>query len=158
MMRAHAREGTIGAMTSAHTELLAYRFPPEARFEGQLVGALERLEAGGALRVLDVLMVRRDPDTGDLEAVEVRSTGAGGLVAPLIDFRLDPSRRARATQRALARDGGARVQALGSQLGAGEVMAVALVEHVWAEALEDAVTRIGGTRVPSPELTAGPQP
>jgi hypothetical protein len=134
---------------SAHTQLLAYRFPPEARFEGQLVGALERVESGGALRVLDVLLVRRDADSGDLEAVEVRSTGAGGLVAPLIDFRLDPSRRQRATDRALRADGGERVHALGSRLHAGEAMALVLVEHVWAEALEKAVAQIGGTRVPS---------
>jgi hypothetical protein len=134
---------------SAHTQLLAYRFPPEARFEGQLVGALERVESGGALRVIDVLVVRRDPDSGDLEAVEVRSKGAGGLVGPLVDFRLDPSRRQRATERALRGDGGERVHALGSRLQAGEAMALVLVEHVWAAALEDAVARIGGARVPS---------
>jgi hypothetical protein len=149
MMRAPARARTIGPM-AAQTQLLAYHFPAEARFEGQLVGALERLEAGGALRVVDALAVRRDPDTGDLQAVEVRSTGAGGLVAPLVDFRLDPSRRQRATERALAGDGAGRVHELGARLGAGETMAVVLVEHVWAAALEDAVARIGGTRVPTP--------
>jgi hypothetical protein len=133
---------------SEHTELLAYRFPPGTRFEGQLVGALERMEAGGALRVLDVLAVRRDASTGELDAVEVRSTGAGGLVAPLLEFRLDPSGRRRATERAMSGDGGARVREVGSRLERGETMAMVRVEHVWAAALEDAVARLGGTRVP----------
>src|SRR3954453_7698822 len=118
MMRPHGRARTIGPM-SAHTQLLAYHFPPEARFEGQLVGALERVEAGGALRGLDVLLVRRDPDSGDLEAVGVRSKGAGGLVAALVACRPAPSRRHRATERALRGDGGERVHALGSRLSAG---------------------------------------
>jgi hypothetical protein len=29
-------------------------FEPGARFEGRLVGAIERIESGGTLRVLDV--------------------------------------------------------------------------------------------------------
>ena len=132
-----------------HAELLVYRFPPEAQFEGQLIGALERIEAGGALRVLDALAVSRDPATGELDAVEVRGTGAGGLVAPLLEFRLDPSGRRRATERALRGDGGARVRELGAGLGPGETIAMITVEHVWAVMLEDAVARLGGTRVPS---------
>src|SRR4051812_30216328 len=34
------------------SQLLVYRFGPDAEFEGRLVGALERIESGGAMRVL----------------------------------------------------------------------------------------------------------
>ena len=50
-------------------QLLTYRFGSDSRFEGQLVGALERIESGGAMRVLDALFVARAPETGDLTAV-----------------------------------------------------------------------------------------
>src|SRR4051794_38301035 len=87
-------------MAPPHSQLLVYRFAPDASFEGQLVGALERLESGGALRVLDALFVAREPETGELVAVEARRKGMGSLVAPLLDFRLDPGRRREATERA----------------------------------------------------------
>jgi hypothetical protein len=54
-------------------QLLAYRFGPDAAFEGRLVGALERMESGGTLRVLDVVFVGRDGQTGELLAAAVRS-------------------------------------------------------------------------------------
>ena len=137
-----------------HSQLLLYRFGPDAEFEGQLVGALERIESGGALRVLDALFLQRDAETGELSAVEVRGGGAGGLVAPLVEFRLDANRRRRATQRALSGDAGTALRDLGSQLAAGEAMAVVLVEHVWARALEDAMARTGGTRTASEFVSA----
>jgi hypothetical protein len=130
-------------------QLLVYGFGPGASFEGQLVGALERLESGGALRVLDTLFLHSDAETGELSAVGVRGDGAGRIVAPLLGFRLDPAERRKATQRAL-RDGtlgmpGAAVEQLGSTLAPGSAIAAVLVEHVWARALEDAVSRTGGT-------------
>jgi hypothetical protein len=130
-------------------QLLMYAFGPDADFEGRLVGALERLESGGALRILDTLFLHRDADTGELSAVALRGDGAGRIVAPLLGFRLDPAERRRATRRALAdrADGmpGAAVEQFGSMLEPGSAIVAVLVEHVWAEALEDAVSRTGGT-------------
>jgi len=83
-------------------QLLVYAFAPDADFEGQFVGALERIESGGTLRVLDVLLVAREADTGELVAIGMGGTGAGGMVAPLVGFRLDVAERRRATRRALA--------------------------------------------------------
>jgi hypothetical protein len=131
------------------TQLLVYRFGADARFEGQLVGALERIESGGALRIRDALFVQSDAETGELAAVAVRGDGAGGLVAPLIGFRLDPAARRRATRRALSGARATAVERLGAELREGEAIAAVLVEHVWARALEDAVARTGGTPVVS---------
>lgn len=126
------------------TQLLLYAFGPEAEFEGQLVGALERVESGGALRILDVLFLRRDGETGDIAAVDLQGKGAGSVVAPLLGFRLDEAERRRATERALAANA-ELVTALGAGLEPGAALAAMLVEHVWREALDDAAARMGGT-------------
>jgi hypothetical protein len=139
------------------SQLLLYRFASAAQYEGQLVGALERIESGGALVVVEALFVRRDAETGELDAVDVRGGRAGGLVAALLDFRLDEGQRRHATERALSGDRAAAVRELGSQLQPGEAMAVVLVEHVWERALEDAVARTGGVRVAS-EFVDGQAP
>lgn len=137
------------ALPLPSAQLLLYRFGPEAEFEGRLVGALQRIESGGTLRVLDAIFVRSDAETGELEAIAVHGDGAGRMVAPLLDFRLDASKRRRATERALGGDRAAAVRTVAGELDKGEAMAVLLIEHVWANALEDAVARTGGTPVAS---------
>ena len=131
-----------------NVQLLAYRFEPGAQFEGQLLGALERVESGGTLRIREVLFVGRDPQTGELVAVAARGRQQGSLVAPLLGFRLDPAERGRATERALrAHDRGSDpnpLRMLGDSLPPGGAVAAVLVEHVWAHAVDDAVARTGG--------------
>jgi hypothetical protein len=133
----------------ASTQLLVYAFGPDADFEGRLVGALERIETGGVLRIVEVLFLQSDPATGELSALGMRGDGAGRVVAPLLDFRLDERRRRRTTERAL-HDGtagisGDELSALGGALEPGSAIAAVLLQHVWAEALDDAVSRTGGT-------------
>ena len=127
-------------------QLLAFEFGAGAAFEGQLVGALERLESGGALRILDALFVAAD-DAGELVGIDLQGS-AGGLTAKLIEFRLDPAARRRAVQRSLgdeASEGAGRLlREVGEQLKPGSALAVLLIEHVWAGVLEDAVARAGG--------------
>ena len=133
-------------------QLLVYTFGSDASFEGRLVGALERIEAGGALRVLEALYVRRDREGGELTAFDLRGRAGGGLTAPLLSFRLDAAARRRATERALAGGGsggmkGETLRELGDGLEPGTALAALLVEHSWARALDDAVERTGGTTV-----------
>src|SRR3954454_22724662 len=52
---------TRGPMTTGARQLLAFTFGSDSTFEGQLVGALERIESGGSVRVLDGLFVARAP-------------------------------------------------------------------------------------------------
>jgi hypothetical protein len=130
-------------------QLLVYSFGSDADFEGRLIGALERLESGGAMKILDALFVQRRADTGDLDAVNIRGDGAGGIAAPLLEFRLDEWARRRATQKALkGRAGGIPpelVTRLGDALEPGAAFAAVLVDHVWRRTLEDAVGRSAGT-------------
>jgi hypothetical protein len=130
-------------------QLLLYSFDADARFEGRLVGALERMESGGTLRILEALFLARDAETGELAAVDLHSRGAGSLVLPLTGFRLDDRERHRATERALGADGGEALRTLGAALTPGEAIAAVLVEHTWSRALEDAVGQSGGTPISS---------
>lgn len=139
-------------VTLPSAQLLVFGFSPGAAFEGQLVGALERLESGGALRVLDVLFVAADEATGELVAINLPG-GTGGLTAKLLDFRLDPAARRRTAERALEDDasGGTAqlLRDLGKSLEPGAALAVLLVEHVWARGMDDAVARVGGRALAS---------
>ena len=57
------------------------------------------MESGGALRILEALFVRNDPETGELTAVDLHSRGAGSMVLPLVGLPARPS-RARTRDRA----------------------------------------------------------
>lgn len=129
-------------------QLLVYRFGPNAGFEGRLVGALERIEAGGAVKIVDALFVASDPENGELVAIDLESDGAGGIVAPLLRFRLEPETRRRATERALSPHGSGvpaeTLRQLGATLEPGAALLAVLLQHAWADALDDAVARTDG--------------
>jgi hypothetical protein len=130
-------------------QLLIYRFDADPNFEGRLVGALERMESGGALRIVEALFVGYDAETGELAAIDLRSRGAGSLVSPLIGFRLDPRERKRATERALAAESGDSIRAIAAALAPAAAITALLVEHAWARALADAMSQSGGAPVSS---------
>ena len=139
-------------------QLLVFGFDANASFEGQLVGALERLESGGAVRILEVLFVATDEATGDPVAINLQG-GTGGLIGKLLVFRLDPAARRKAAERALGEDADAGMadllRDLGRALEPGTALAAVLVEHVWARALEDAVSRVSGRPLASEFVEAG---
>ena len=137
-------------MTPGQAQLLVYGFGPGAEFEGRIVGAIERIESGGTLRVLDLLFVMRDADTNELVVLEKRGRGQGSLVAPLLGFRLDAGERRRASEKALRADEPAgTLRRLGESLEPGAAVAAVLVEHLWVQALDDAVSHTGGTPLAS---------
>jgi hypothetical protein len=123
------------------TQLLVFRFGSATTFEGGLLGALERIETGMALRVLDVLFLRRTEE-GELEVLSSSGDAAGGLASSVLDFRLDAESRRTASARALEADD--RIVSLGEALAPGHSLAAVLLEHRWIEALGDAVERMGG--------------
>jgi len=138
-------------------ETLVFVFDAHAGglFEGRLGAALERAEAGGALRIRDVLYVGRDAQTGE-DMVLRASGGAGGMVTALADFRMDASRRQGATATALAsQDDGETVRAIAARLEPGASVIAIAVEHSWRDVLTDAVARSGGRRVAEELETVG---
>jgi hypothetical protein len=131
---------------SGPTQLLVFGFPSaEGRFEGRIGGALERAESGGALRILRAIFVGRDGATGELAATDLKGS-SGGLVAPLLSFRLDPKRRGDVSSEFLAE--------LGALIEPGEAMVAVLVEHSWAAALADAVAWSGGKELADEPIPA----
>ena len=130
-------------------QLLVYRFDSGTSFDGTLVGAFERLEVDGSVRVLDALFLRRDDD-GEIEAVQAAGDGVGSMLVSLLDFRLDPDARRRGTERALSDDeglAGEDVRALAESLTPGAGLVAVLLEHAWTRTLDDAIERKGGVAV-----------
>lgn len=136
-------------------QLLAYRFTSGFSFDGQLVSALERIESGGAMRVLDALFVARQSDTGELVAFVLSRDGSGGMIGTLLDLRLDERRRRSATERALQSEAGEAIAAIGDELAPGAAVAAVLVEHTWAQMLGDTVDRLGGSEAANEFVDAG---
>jgi hypothetical protein len=102
--------------------LIAAGFGPDAVFEGRIVAELERLEQTGALRVRDLLFVRRNPDS---DALETRSGIPG---RPTVVSQAD-------------------IDEVSGALGPGEAAGLLLIEHVWSGELADAIAATGGTIV-----------
>jgi hypothetical protein len=102
--------------------LIAAGFGPEAEFEGRIVAELERLERTGALRVVDLLFVHRDADSGELD------TRSGIPGRPTVVSQAD-------------------VDEVSGALGPGEAAGLLLIEHVWQGVLEAAIAATGGTIV-----------
>jgi hypothetical protein len=96
--------------------------------------------------------VGRELEAGELVAVDLVGDRAGGIVAPLLGFRLDPAEWRRATERALSAEG---LRELAEVVKPGAAVAAVLVEHVLARALEEAVSRTGGTPLASEFVDAG---
>jgi hypothetical protein len=136
-------------MTAAPVQLLTFAFGPDAVFEGQMLGAVERLEDGGALRIVQVIFVRRDATDGTLSAFAHRGGTAGGIAGPALEFRLDEDERRRSTERALAGVAGTGVRELGDELAPGAAVAAVFVEHRWRADLAEAAKRTGGIAVSS---------
>ncbi len=133
-------------MEAPPRQLVAFAFPRGSSFEGQLVGALERVESGGAMRILDALFVGREADSGDLAAVEMTADSSAGMVGRLLTFRLEGGTARRSmTDKVLDGRLGSLVRAVADNLEPGEAMAAVLVEHTWAQHLGEGVSRMGGT-------------
>jgi hypothetical protein len=142
-------------MATGSRQLLAFTFGTDSHFEGQLVGALERIEVGGTMRILDGLFVAREPESGEVSAIRLSDLPPSRVTSRLLDFRLDERRRRAATQRSLDGGAGESVQSFGALLRPGTALAAVLVEHKSADAaadavpaaLADAVARVGGSVV-----------
>ena len=71
------------------------------------------------------------------------------MTSRILGFRLDPKDRRAATQKALNGETGEAVRSLAAMLSPGSAIAAVLLEHAWADALADAVARVGDTDIAS---------
>jgi hypothetical protein len=124
------------------TQLLVFQFAPGFSFQGGMVGALERIETGMSLRVVDALCVIRSPESDELQIFRATGDGAGSMSMGALDFRLDPGSRGASSAEALEND--PELAAFSGSLQPGAALIAVLIQHRWAEDLADAVDRAGG--------------
>jgi hypothetical protein len=108
-------------------QFIAVGFPEEATYQGRILAEIEAIESSGSLRVLDVLFVRKDPDTGTLETIDIQSDELQALAGTVT---LGVSRR--------------EIEGVGDELEPGQGAGMILVEHVWARDLAQAIEATGG--------------
>ena len=109
-------------------QYIAVGFPEDATYEGRILAEIETIEASGTLRVLDVLFVRKDAETGVLETMDVQNEG---LQAVASTRTLGVSRR--------------EIEGVGEELAPGQGAGMLLVEHIWARDLAGAIEATGGS-------------
>lgn len=108
-------------------QFIAVGFPEDATYEGRIIAEIQAIEASGSLRVLDVLFVRKDPSTGELQTMDIQSEELRALAGTVT---LGVSRR--------------EIEGVGDELAPGQGAGMILVEHVWARDLAEAIESTGG--------------
>jgi len=140
---------------TAPIQLLAIAFPGN-RFKGEILPELDRLKRDGIVRILDMLIVRKDPAgkvlvaaASDLDWEEATAFGAylGGLAGLEADGAEGFERGTLKVAIELA-DGHVfdeeDVFHVSESLGENTSAALLLIEHLWSKPLLDAVDAAGG--------------
>ena len=130
-------------------QLVAIGFPPDAEFEGRIMSELEKLESHETIRVLDLLFVAKDAETGDLLALDYQGEGLGAIVGALLGFEFqdDGGRPNGSTDGTgghafgLSQD---EIHDMAASLDPGSSAGFVLIEHVWARDLKGAIRDAGG--------------
>jgi uncharacterized membrane protein len=145
-------------MAIGPVQLLVVAFD-EPNFTGKIVEELNRLRDNDLIRLLDVLVVQKDLDglvtavqASDLSAGEAEELGAtiGALIG--LGFDGEDGMEAGAVVGAEAGADGhlipdSEMYDVADSIPAGSAAALALIEHVWAGPLRDAIAGAGGTPV-----------
>jgi uncharacterized membrane protein len=130
-------------------QLVAIGFPPDAEFEGRIMAELEKLESHETLRVLDLLFVARDAETGDLLALDYQGEDLGAIVGALLGFEFqdDGGQSNGSTEGTGGHVFGlsqSEIHDVAASLDPGSSAGFVLIEHVWARDLKGAIRDAGG--------------
>jgi hypothetical protein len=129
-------------------DYLVVEFPAEqANFSGEIADELGSLVDRGLIRLLDLVVVRKDAD-GTVEAVELHDTD---------DSELGQLRALETELAELLAE--SDIEKIGTTLEAGSLAAVLVYENSWAAPFASAVRRSGGQlvadgRIPTQALLA----
>src|SRR3954447_3259712 len=139
-------------------ELRIYRFGSDTRFEGLLVGALERVDVLGSGRVVDALFVGSDGATGEIAVFDACGADLRSMLVELLDFRLDAAARDRSTTSALAASSGGvpaeTIREVAQAVEPGGGFVAVLMEQGAAGTIDEAVSRAGGAPVVTSRVDA----
>jgi uncharacterized membrane protein len=138
-------------------QLISVAFGPDANFEGRIIDELVALEGKETIRVLDLLFVLKDAETGELVALDHQGAELGAIVGALLGFDFESE----AARQVLAGDDGghafglsqADIEAFGRSLEPGTAAGFLLIEHIWARDLKRALRDAGGVPIGEGFLT-----
>ena len=129
-------------------QMIAIGFGPDAKFEGRILEELVRLEDERTVRLLDLLFIQHDAESGDLVVLEHQGEELGAIAGALLGFEFEgveaeEQREPGEEQHAfgLTRD---QIEGLAGAIEPGQAAAFLLIEHVWARDLKKAVRDAGG--------------
>ena len=127
-------------------QLLAIGFDPDANFEGRIMDELESLEHHETIRILDLLFVGKDAETGDLLALDYQGEELGAIIGALLGFDFEgeePSELSEIEGHAFGLSQ-TEIQDIAASLKPGSSAGFLLIEHVWARELKRAIRDAGG--------------
>src|SRR5215204_556571 len=127
-------------------QLLAIGFGADAKFEGRIMDELSKLEQQETIRILDLLFVQKDAETGDLLALDYQGQELGAIVGALLGFDFEgdlppDSQEVQSHAFGLAQG---EIQEIAASLAPGSSAGFLLIEHVWARDLKRALRDAGG--------------
>ena len=130
-------------------QLVTIGFPLEAEFEGRIMDELERLESHETIRILDLLFVGKDAETGDLLALDYQGEDLGAIVGALLGFEFEDGDEQQygTTEGIKGHAFGlsrSEIQDIAASLNPGDSAGFLLIEHVWARDLKAAIRDAGG--------------
>jgi hypothetical protein len=114
----------------------------QPKFTGEVLAEFVRLREAGIVRLVDLLLISRTKEgtIETLEAPEALAADLGGLAAELLSQPEGAEDEA-----AVAELDPAATWSLADAIPVGGTAAVALIEHLWAAPLSEAIQRAGGT-------------
>jgi uncharacterized membrane protein len=127
-------------------QLLAIGFDPDASFEGRIMDELANLERHETIRILDLLFVGKDAETGDLLALDYQGEELGAIVGALLGFEFEgeqPSEVSGIEGHAFGLSQ-REIQGIAASLKPGSSAGFLLIEHVWARDLKRAIREASG--------------
>jgi len=130
-------------------QLVAVGFTPDAEFEGRIMDELERLERHKTIRILDLLFIGKDAETGDLLALDYQGEELGAIVGSLLGFEFEedgerPDGSSNGIQAHAFGLSQVEMQEMAASLHPGSSAGFLLIEHVWARDLKRAIRDAGG--------------
>ncbi|HEY7455311.1 MAG TPA: hypothetical protein VH683_12135 [Thermoleophilaceae bacterium] len=137
-------------------QMIVVAFGPDAKLEGRIIDELVKLEGERTIRVLDLLFVHKDADSGELLALDHQGEELGGIVGALLGFDFDGIE-----DQLQAEGGGDRafgltqqeIEEVAQSLEPGHSAGFLMIEHVWARDLKRAIRDAGGIPIGEGFLT-----
>jgi uncharacterized membrane protein len=146
-------------------QMLTLAFGPQADYEGRIVDELVRLQEQGTIRILDLLFVVKDTDSGEIVTVEQKNETLGSVVAGLLGLSgSELGERLSTAEESPGSFGLSRgeIQDVAESLEPGHAAGFLMIEHAWARDLKSAIRDAGGTPVGqdflTPELVRAVEP